>query len=268
VNPYFFMTVPLLGEIKWTWFWSTAGYTPGMAHPPGTFPHTGYYRIDILDVVKCTSSYSHRGDGAYDPVYFPGADLSATDLCHVGILALVSITGKYFETYGSPVTWTLGANSVGLGGSATATWTGTPTGTGPAIWPTGSLAVHFSGNTVTATLNAGFENGSAYWYPTGASYTNGAWIVLDSKDPMMATSPAYSFEVLQAAGATTAQTTWPGLVGGTITAGPYSTYETCTLSTSNGLVENTPVTGYPVHYAWGWYKTSGGVLESFDSIVG
>lgn len=91
VNPYFFMQVPLLGEINWNWVWTGT-----------TQPRSGYYRIDILDVVKCTSSYSHRGDGTYDPVYFPGADLSGSDLCHVGILSLVSITGKYYQTFGTP----------------------------------------------------------------------------------------------------------------------------------------------------------------------
>jgi hypothetical protein len=89
-NNHFFLQVPPLGEIDWRWYWT------------GTTPRSGYYRIDILDVVRCTGSYSHRGDGTYDPTYFPGADIDPTDLCHVGILDLVSITGKYYHTFGTP----------------------------------------------------------------------------------------------------------------------------------------------------------------------
>jgi hypothetical protein len=90
-NNYFFLPVPPLGEIDWRWNWVGT-----------TAPRSGYYRIDILDVVRCTGSYSHRGDGIYDKDYFPGADLDSTDLCHVGILDLVSITGKYYQTFGQP----------------------------------------------------------------------------------------------------------------------------------------------------------------------
>jgi len=95
-NPEFFLKStqpgqgPLLGEIDWRW------YTTGSTHP---LP--GYYKIDILDVVKCTSSYSMRGDGTYNSAYFPGADLDSNDLCHVGITDLVSITGKYAAQWGN-----------------------------------------------------------------------------------------------------------------------------------------------------------------------
>jgi hypothetical protein len=55
-----------------------------------------------LDVVKCTGSYCTRGDGVFNAVYLPGADLDDTDVCHLGILDLVTITGKYANTFGRP----------------------------------------------------------------------------------------------------------------------------------------------------------------------
>jgi len=89
-NPYFFLD-PILGETDWRWYWV------------GTEkPRSGYYKIDILDVVKATGAYCTRGDGTFDPRFFPGADLDASDLCHIGILDLVVITGKYGMKWGEP----------------------------------------------------------------------------------------------------------------------------------------------------------------------
>ena len=89
-NPYFFLS-PIQGEIDWRW--TTTGTT---------YPHSGYFQINILDVVKCTAAYCTRGDGVYNPNYFPGADLDASDLCHIGILDLVTITGTYGQKFGTP----------------------------------------------------------------------------------------------------------------------------------------------------------------------
>jgi hypothetical protein len=90
-NPYFFLETPVLGEIDWRWNYQGT-----------TKPRSGNFQINILDVVKCTSVYSTRGDGPYDPMYLPGADLDASDLCHIGILDLVTVTGHYAETFGTP----------------------------------------------------------------------------------------------------------------------------------------------------------------------
>lgn len=90
-NPHFFLETPMLGELDWKWVWV------------GTEkPRSGYYKIDIYDVVKAAGAYCTRGDGVYDPKYFPGADLDPTDLCHIGIYDIVSITGKYGQTFGTP----------------------------------------------------------------------------------------------------------------------------------------------------------------------
>jgi hypothetical protein len=89
-NPYFFYT-PILGETDWRWTQTGTSY-----------PHSGYFQINILDVVKCTAAYCQRGDGAYNPNYFPGADLDASDQCHIGILDLVTITGTYGQKFGTP----------------------------------------------------------------------------------------------------------------------------------------------------------------------
>jgi hypothetical protein len=82
---------PILGEVDWQWYW--VGITR---------PRSGYYRINIFDVVSATGAYCSRGDGTYNPRYFPGADIDPTDLCHVGIFDLVSITGQYGRTFGTP----------------------------------------------------------------------------------------------------------------------------------------------------------------------
>jgi hypothetical protein len=99
-NMYFFLdgrptgpdqSPPILGEVDWQWYW--VGITR---------PRSGYYRINIFDVVSATGAYCSRGDGTYNPRYFPGADIDPTDLCHVGIFDLVSITGQYGRTFGTP----------------------------------------------------------------------------------------------------------------------------------------------------------------------
>jgi hypothetical protein len=90
-NTFFFLDKPLLGEIDWAWKW--AGTTK---------PRGGNYKIEIFDVVRATGAYCTRGDGVFNPKFFPGADIDQTDLCHIGIFDLVSITGKYGKTFGNP----------------------------------------------------------------------------------------------------------------------------------------------------------------------
>jgi hypothetical protein len=90
-NPAFFMDVPLLGEIDWSWKWA------GTVKPRG-----GNYKIEIFDVVRATGAYCTRGDGIFNVKYFAGADLDQSDLCHIGIFDLVSITGKYGKTFATP----------------------------------------------------------------------------------------------------------------------------------------------------------------------
>lgn len=90
-NSYFFLETPVLGEVDWRWEWE------GTAKPRG-----GCFHIGILDLVKCTAAYCHRGDGEYDPLYFPGADMDGSDLGHVGILDVVTITSNYCTKFGHP----------------------------------------------------------------------------------------------------------------------------------------------------------------------
>jgi hypothetical protein len=103
-NPYFQMETIPKGEIDFRWNYIA-----------GAKPRQGYFKIDILDVVKCTGSYCTRGDGAYNAVYLPGADLDDTDVCHIGILDLVTITGKYANTFGKQPLTTVGV----VGGNTT-----------------------------------------------------------------------------------------------------------------------------------------------------
>jgi len=98
-NPYYWMETPPLGETDWRWIWETPGGVPGPENPGCD---SGYFKIEIYDVVKATASYCHRGSGPYDPHYFPGGDLDASDLGHVGIYDVVSITGQYGYKWGTP----------------------------------------------------------------------------------------------------------------------------------------------------------------------
>jgi hypothetical protein len=103
-NPYFHMETIPKGEIDFRWNWVA-----------GAKPRDGFFKIDILDVVKCTGAYCTRGDGVYNAVYLPGADLDDTDVCHIGILDLVTITGKYANTFGKQPLTTVGV----VGGNTT-----------------------------------------------------------------------------------------------------------------------------------------------------
>jgi ABC-type transport system substrate-binding protein len=98
-NLYYWLETPPLGETDWRWWWDTPGRVPGWEVPGRD---SGYYEINIYDVVKAAASYCHRGDGTYDPDYFPGADLDASDLGHVGIYDIVTIAGKYGLKWGQP----------------------------------------------------------------------------------------------------------------------------------------------------------------------
>jgi ABC-type transport system substrate-binding protein len=90
-NPCFFIEIPLIGEIDWVWKWVGT-----------TKPRSGYYKIELFDVVRASGAYCTRGDGLYNNKWFPGADIDAADLCHIGIYDLVTITGKYAKTFGTP----------------------------------------------------------------------------------------------------------------------------------------------------------------------
>ncbi|RLC75388.1 MAG: hypothetical protein DRJ03_30335, partial [Chloroflexi bacterium] len=98
-NRFFFLETPILGEVDWRWYWDTPGGVPGWENPGRDY---GYYKIDILDVIFAAAAYCTRGDGIYNPVYMPGADLDTTDLCHIGILDVLVITSHYGETFGRP----------------------------------------------------------------------------------------------------------------------------------------------------------------------
>jgi hypothetical protein len=261
-NPYFFMQTPLLGEIKWTWFWSTPGYYPGMANPPGTFPHSGYYRIDILDIVKCTGAYGQRGYGPYDPLYFPGADWSYLDPGKIDLMDVIYITGKYFWTFGQPETYTLGANGVGAGANTEADW-GTYLGPPTVI---SGLTVSWWTTKVTATLT-GSTPGVAIWGSIyiGTLYHTYAVIFVDPNAPNViplssgTSPPLASYEVLQTTGSS-ASTAWLSLPGATNMATWVGLNEIAYLDTSSGSVTASAIDGSP-HYAWGTFATSGSGVQ-------
>jgi hypothetical protein len=152
-NLAFFMEQPLLGEIDWAWKWGT-----------GAKPRSGNYKIEIFDVVRATGAYCTRGDGTFNPKFFPGADIDQTDLCHIGIFDLVSITGKYGKTFGTPPTEDPELMDVGQGHTSAISvpW---PCFPNPTTWsikvctPGLSVTVNFGTGVITATLLPGFTSG-------------------------------------------------------------------------------------------------------------
>jgi hypothetical protein len=91
-NRHYFMPTPPLGEVDWRWYWQGT-----------TKPLSGYFKIDILDVVKATSSYGSSGREIPSQNWFPGADLVVSGDGKPGkidILDVVKITSQYGKTFG------------------------------------------------------------------------------------------------------------------------------------------------------------------------
>jgi hypothetical protein len=137
-NTFFIMDPPLLGEIDWAWKWGSELVKP----------RSGNYKIEIFDVVRATGAYCTRGDGTFNPKFFPGADIDQSDLCHIGIFDVVTIVGKFGKTFATPPDsyhykyLPLGATTITLTPlpdlvGATAMWTTSTYNMGPIVWNSG-----------------------------------------------------------------------------------------------------------------------------------
>jgi len=91
-NPTHFLGAPPLGEIDWVWYWVGT-----------TRPRSGYYQVNLYDAVMLLKAYCSRGDGIPPPNWFPGADLDASDLCHIGLYDAVTVLSKYGRKFGTPL---------------------------------------------------------------------------------------------------------------------------------------------------------------------
>jgi hypothetical protein len=90
-NTHHFLETPPLGEIDWVWTWQGT-----------TKPRSGYYQVFLFDAVKLLGAYCARGDGNPPTNWFPGADIDAGDLCHVGLFDAVLLLNNYGVKFGSP----------------------------------------------------------------------------------------------------------------------------------------------------------------------
>jgi len=94
-NRCFFLETPILGEIDWRYNFI-----------PGAMPRSGYFKIDVLDVIKANAAYGSRGicgDGqGPSNNWFPGADLASTNVGKIDVLDLVQVTNNYAKTFGTP----------------------------------------------------------------------------------------------------------------------------------------------------------------------
>jgi hypothetical protein len=215
-NWAFFMEKPLLGEIDWAWKWIA-----------GPKPRCGNYKIEIFDVVRATGAYCTRGDGTFNPKFFPGADLDQTDLCHIGIFDLVSITGKYGKTFGTQADVDPILMDVGQGHtSATSTpWPGL-VGANYKIWYSVGLTMTFSNATVggTGVVTAALLPPATTGYAIG-TYKKGntlyAWVIVVKPSPTILTINQWSLNQLANCGqggtsATSVAGGLPNYGGGTV----------------------------------------------------
>ncbi|RLI44585.1 hypothetical protein DRO69_07040 [Candidatus Bathyarchaeota archaeon] len=97
-NPYYFLETPPLGEIDWLWWWGDRDASrPAPQHPEG--PRTGYFHVELTDVVYACMGYGGQGYMEPDPpgppepppFWVPGADLAPTYTSEVPYGGLVDI---------------------------------------------------------------------------------------------------------------------------------------------------------------------------------
>jgi hypothetical protein len=89
-NPYYWMETPPLGEIDFVW--NFVGTTK---------PRSGYYDVDIYDVVLAAGAYGSTATGVPSPKYISAADLAPVGGT-INIYDIVTITGVYGDTWGTP----------------------------------------------------------------------------------------------------------------------------------------------------------------------
>lgn len=93
-NRHYFMPTPPLGEVDWGWYWVGT-----------TKPRSGYFEIDIFDVVEACVSYGSSGRGIPDPKWIPGADLAIAEDYKPGeidIFDVVIVCINYGKKFGQP----------------------------------------------------------------------------------------------------------------------------------------------------------------------
>jgi hypothetical protein len=107
-NRNYFLETPPQGEVDWYWWWEE-----------GPKPRSGFYKINIYDVVMVTSSYGTQGRRVPDPEWRAEADLAPgpyepadirlkPELAgklgpgKVDIYDVVTVTSIYGETFGHP----------------------------------------------------------------------------------------------------------------------------------------------------------------------
>lgn len=64
-NPLFFLPTPPLGEVDFVYRWT-----------PGPSPRTGFFTVDIFDLVMVAQAFGTQAIIGVDPGWFPGADLA------------------------------------------------------------------------------------------------------------------------------------------------------------------------------------------------
>jgi hypothetical protein len=89
-NPYYWMETPPLGEVDFVW--NYVGVTK---------PRSGYYDIDIYDVVMTAGAYGATATGAPSPKYISGADFAPVGGL-VNIYDIVTNSGNYGRRWGYP----------------------------------------------------------------------------------------------------------------------------------------------------------------------
>jgi hypothetical protein len=82
-NPFYYLETPPLGELDFVW------------------EDGGYYEVTIFDVVMAAGAYGSQGIWIPDDSWFPGVDLASPGGV-IDIFDIVTVAGKYGETFGAP----------------------------------------------------------------------------------------------------------------------------------------------------------------------
>ncbi len=87
-NPHYWMETPLLGDVDFKWKWED-----------GPKPRSGYFKVDIYDVVMAAQAYGSSATGEPDEKWLAAADIAPPGGT-INIYDIVTMAGNYGKQWG------------------------------------------------------------------------------------------------------------------------------------------------------------------------